>query len=104
MTMCRRPCGYPAAFGIPAEAWQELPRRGEDHLRLVRLLHSCEELHADLITLAIDRLGHDRRYAIDPSGISAELGFNCTTICVLAWRPRCAGASITSTGARLSSH
>jgi dTDP-glucose 4,6-dehydratase len=32
----------------------------------------------DLITPVADRLGHDRRYALDPSRIEAELG----------WRPR----------------
>ncbi|QPN64394.1 dTDP-glucose 4,6-dehydratase [Synechococcus sp. CBW1004] len=34
--------------------------------------------HARLITRVTDRLGHDRRYAIDPARIEAELG----------WRPR----------------
>ena len=34
--------------------------------------------HADLITPVTDRPGHDRRYAIDPSRISSELG----------WQPR----------------
>lgn len=34
--------------------------------------------HARLITRVTDRPGHDRRYAIDPSRISSELG----------WRPR----------------
>ena len=34
--------------------------------------------HAHLITLVTDRPGHDRRYAIDPSRISTELG----------WQPR----------------
>ncbi|QNI83961.1 dTDP-glucose-4/6-dehydratase [Synechococcus sp. PROS-7-1] len=34
--------------------------------------------HADLITLVKDRPGHDRRYAIDPSRITTELG----------WQPR----------------
>ena len=34
--------------------------------------------HADLITRVTDRLGHDRRYAIDPTRISTELG----------WQPR----------------
>ena len=32
--------------------------------------------HADLITPVTDRPGHDRRYAIDPSRISAELGWS----------------------------
>ena len=34
--------------------------------------------HARLITRVADRPGHDRRYAIDPARISAELG----------WQPR----------------
>ena len=34
--------------------------------------------HSDLITRVTDRLGHDRRYAIDPPRISTELG----------WQPR----------------
>ena len=34
--------------------------------------------HSRLITPVTDRLGHDRRYAIDASKISGELG----------WRPR----------------
>ncbi len=45
----------------------------------------CEQLdqsrpasapHADLITPVSDRPGHDRRYAIDPSRISSELGWS----------------------------
>ena len=32
--------------------------------------------HADLITQVTDRPGHDRRYAIDPSRISSELGWS----------------------------
>ena len=32
--------------------------------------------HADLITPVTDRPGHDRRYAIDPSRISSELGWS----------------------------
>ena len=35
-------------------------------------------LHAGLITPVTDRPGHDRRYAIDPTRISTELG----------WQPR----------------
>jgi dTDP-glucose 4,6-dehydratase len=34
----------------------------------------------DLITFVTDRLGHDRRYAIDPSKISRELGWEPTTL------------------------
>ena len=32
--------------------------------------------HASLITPVTDRPGHDRRYAIDPSRISSELGWS----------------------------
>ncbi|ASM74749.1 MULTISPECIES: dTDP-glucose 4,6-dehydratase [Roseobacteraceae] len=54
------------------------------NIDLVRMI--CAELdvlrpdsmpHADLITFVTDRPGHDRRYAIDPTRIRAELG----------WRP-----------------
>lgn len=38
---------------------------------------SIDWINDDLITFVKDRLGHDRRYAIDPSKISGELG----------WRP-----------------
>ncbi|MBM5784882.1 MAG: NAD-dependent epimerase/dehydratase family protein, partial [Cyanobacteria bacterium K_DeepCast_35m_m1_288] len=40
--------------------------------------HPQARSHARLITAVADRPGHDRRYAIDPSRISAELG----------WEPR----------------
>ncbi|QBX35813.1 dTDP-glucose 4,6-dehydratase [Paracoccus liaowanqingii] len=40
-------------------------------------LHPQGAPHADLITFVTDRPGHDRRYAIDPTRIRAELG----------WRP-----------------
>ena len=32
--------------------------------------------HTELITPVTDRPGHDRRYAIDPSRISSELGWS----------------------------
>ena len=40
--------------------------------------HPKNSPHSNLITQVTDRLGHDRRYAIDPSRISTELG----------WQPR----------------
>ena len=40
-------------------------------------LHPTGAPHANLITFVTDRPGHDRRYAIDPTRIRAELG----------WRP-----------------
>ena len=45
---------------------------------LLDRLHPSGAPHAGLITRVTDRLGHDRRYAIDPTRIETELG----------WRPR----------------
>jgi len=36
---------------------------------------SIDWINDDLITFVPDRLGHDQRYAIDPSKIKAELGW-----------------------------
>ena len=41
-------------------------------------LHPQGTPHARLITTVSDRIGHDRRYAIDPTMIRSELG----------WKPR----------------
>ena len=46
-------------------------------LKRVDLLRPAEAPRAHLITHVTDRLGHDRRYAIDPAKIADELG----------WRP-----------------
>ncbi|MCD8309801.1 MAG: dTDP-glucose 4,6-dehydratase [Prevotellaceae bacterium] len=40
---------------------------------------SIDWINDELITFVTDRLGHDRRYAIDPSKISRELGWHPTT-------------------------
>ena len=40
---------------------------------------SIDWMTDELITFVRDRLGHDRRYAIDPSKIHAELGWLPTT-------------------------
>lgn len=40
---------------------------------------SIEWINNDLITFVKDRLGHDRRYAIDPSKITGELGWTPET-------------------------
>ncbi|MDR1724225.1 MAG: dTDP-glucose 4,6-dehydratase [Tannerella sp.] len=40
---------------------------------------SIDWINDDLITFVKDRLGHDQRYAIDPSKISAELGWEPET-------------------------
>ena len=45
---------------------------------LMDQLHPQGAPHAPLITMVRDRLGHDRRYAIDPKLINSELG----------WKPR----------------
>ena len=45
---------------------QELDANGE-----IRI----DWINDDLITFVTDRLGHDQRYAIDPSKIKAELGW-----------------------------
>lgn len=42
---------------------------------LLDLLHPSGAPHASLITQVPDRAGHDRRYAIDPSRIQNELGW-----------------------------
>jgi len=43
------------------------------------LPQSTSRPHADLISFVEDRKGHDRRYAIDPSKIGAELGWRTQT-------------------------
>ncbi len=48
------------------------------NLQVVKTILSSLGKSEDLIQFVADRLGHDRRYAIDPSKIEAELG----------WKPR----------------
>ena len=58
---------------------------GHGELTNIEVVHAiCQQLdqicgasapHADLITPVTDRLGHDRRYAINPSRIKTELGW-----------------------------
>ena len=43
---------------------------------LMDQLHPQGAPHARLITMVTDRPGHDRRYAIDPTLIRSELGWN----------------------------
>ena len=40
---------------------------------------SVDWINDDLITFVKDRLGHDQRYAIDPSKITRELGWSPET-------------------------
>jgi len=44
--------------------------------------------HARLITPVTDRPGHDRRYAIDPTRISSELGWQPCHSFVEGWKLR----------------
>lgn len=72
--------------GKPGERYTIGARAERRNIELVQLI--CDRLDAvvvplkkprrDLITYVTDRLGHDRRYAIDPSKIESELG----------WRPQ----------------
>jgi dTDP-glucose 4,6-dehydratase len=72
--------------GRPGERYAIGARAERQNIELVRAI--CDRLdqvvpplgkpRRELITYVTDRLGHDRRYAIDPSKIEAELG----------WRPK----------------
>lgn len=72
--------------GRPGESYAIGARCERPNIDLVRLI--CDRLdqtapplgkpRRELITYVEDRLGHDRRYAIDPTKIETELG----------WRPR----------------
>lgn len=46
------------------------------NIEIVRLILNSLSKHEDLIEYVKDRLGHDRRYAIDNSKISRELGWS----------------------------
>ncbi len=47
----------------------------KENIEIVRLILNKLEKHEDLITYVEDRLGHDRRYAIDNAKITSELGW-----------------------------
>ncbi len=49
------------------------------NIEVVRDILRCLHKPESLITYVTDRPGHDRRYAIDPSKISSELGWNPST-------------------------
>jgi dTDP-glucose 4,6-dehydratase len=74
-----------ARDGLPGRSYCVGGHGERSNKQLVTMLCDCldrlrpaEAPHARLITPVRDRPGHDRRYAIDPSRISAELG----------WQPR----------------
>ncbi len=71
-----------ATRGKPGEVYNVGGENEKQNIEVVRAICSIlDELkpgkgsHADLITFVEDRPGHDRRYAIDASKISAELGW-----------------------------
>jgi dTDP-glucose 4,6-dehydratase len=71
--------------GVPGETYNiggRQERRNVDVVReICRLLDSCapsDGSREELITFVVDRPGHDRRYAIDPSKIERELGWRAT--------------------------
>lgn len=47
----------------------------KENIEIVRLILSYLDKEEDLITYVVDRLGHDRRYAIDNTKITTELGW-----------------------------
>jgi dTDP-glucose 4,6-dehydratase len=71
--------------GQPGETYLVGGRAERTNLEVVQTLcglldeivgpHDGVARHADLISFVSDRPGHDHRYAIDPSKISAELGW-----------------------------
>ena len=68
---------------------QELDANGE-----IRI----DWINDDLITFVTDRLGHDQRYAIDPSKIKAELGWYPETMFAQGIVKPSNGISKTSSG------
>ena len=64
--------------GRPGEAYNIGARNERQNIEVVKsLLHALEKPHS-LISYVNDRLGHDRRYAIDPAKTETELD----------WKPR----------------
>lgn len=64
--------------GVSGEVYNIGARNEQENINVVRaILDSLDKPH-DLIKFVTDRLGHDRRYAIDPTKAETELG----------WRPQ----------------
>lgn len=64
--------------GKPGEAYNIGARNEQENINVVKAILDALGKPHDLIKFVPDRLGHDRRYAIDPSKVEAELG----------WKPR----------------
>jgi dTDP-glucose 4,6-dehydratase len=73
--------------GLPGEIYNIGSRNERPNLELIKLIlkkvaeqtNSEESGMSDLITYVQDRKGHDRRYAIDPSKIESETGWEPET-------------------------
>lgn len=61
--------------GKPGEVYNIGGHNEKCNIDIVNLILNTLEKPAELIKYVDDRLGHDRRYAIDPSKISLELGW-----------------------------
>ncbi|WP_058301299.1 dTDP-glucose 4,6-dehydratase [Gorillibacterium timonense] len=64
--------------GVPGEVYNIGGHNEKANLDIVRLILDALGKPESLIQHVADRLGHDRRYAIDPAKITSELG----------WKPR----------------
>ena len=64
--------------GQPGEAYNIGARNEKQNIEVVTAILDTLGKPHDLITYVTDRLGHDRRYAIDPTKAETELG----------WKPR----------------
>ncbi len=68
--------------GRPGEAYNIGARNEQYNIDVVRAILDAVGKPYDLITFVTDRLGHDRRYAIDPTKAETELGWKPAT----SWR------------------
>lgn len=68
--------------GRPGEAYNIGARNEQYNIDVVRAILDAVGKPYDLITYVTDRLGHDRRYAIDPTKAETELGWKPAT----SWR------------------
>lgn len=64
--------------GQPGEVYNIARGRSVSNLEIVRLLLKILGKPEDSIEFVVDRPGHDRRYALDISKVSAELGWRPT--------------------------